>query len=403
MRIAYFVHDLADPAVAKRVRMLRAGGARLVVTGFHRGEEAPVIAGVRTIDLGRTYDGRFLQRMAKVFGCLFRTATLRSALSGADVVMARNLEMLLLAAVARALFRPMAGLVYECLDLHRLMLSTGWFGRLLRALERRLMRGVGLLIVSSPAFVRSYFEPRQGLGAGLELPWRLVENKVFDPRPMAVRQIAPSPGRPWKIGWFGAIRCQRSLDILSDLAARRPDLVEVVIHGRPSRTEFRDFDAQVTATPALRFGGAYTADDLPDLYAGVHFTWAIDYFEAGANSSWLLPNRIYEGGRHGSVPLAMAGVETGAWLRRHGLGILMEDPAAEVEAVLEAMTPAAYAELAAQAANAPAETFSTDTEACRALIRDLAAVEGPRPRPQPFRSRPDRGLKPEPGGPTIVP
>ena len=29
----------------------------------------------------------------------------------------------------------------------------------------------------------------------------------------------PAPGRPWKIGWYGAIRCQRSLDILSDLAA----------------------------------------------------------------------------------------------------------------------------------------------------------------------------------------
>jgi succinoglycan biosynthesis protein ExoL len=371
MRIAYFVHDLADPAVAKRVRMLRAGGAEVVVTGFHRGEVAPALDGARAIDLGRTHDGRFAQRVAKVLGSAFRAGTLRQAVADADVIMARNLEMLLLANVARGLFRREAGLVYECLDVHRLMLSDRWPGRLLRGLERLLMRGAGLLIVSSPAFVRSYFEPRQRLGAG---PWRLVENKVFDPRPTSAAHTRPAPGRPWKIGWFGAIRCQRGLDILSDLAARRPDLVEIDIRGRPSRIEFRDFDAQVRATPALRFHGAYRPDDVPALYGAVHFTWAFDYFEEGANSAWLLPNRIYEGGRHGAVPLAAADVETGAWLAANGLGVLMDDPARQLEAALEAMTPARYAQLAAEAAAARPELFSADVEDCRALVRALGAA-----------------------------
>ena len=374
MRIAYFVHDLADPAVAKRARMLRAGGAEVVVAGFRRGEAAPVLEAVQTIDLGRTYDGRFAQRIAKVLGGLWRAGTLRPAVAGADVVMARNLEMLLLAAVARRRFRPAAGLVYECLDVHRLMLSPRWPGRILRGLEKLLMRATGLLIVSSPAFVRSYFEPRQGLGAEGGPPWRLVENKVFDPGPPPAARLGPPPGPPWKIGWYGAIRCERSLDILSELAARRPDLVEVLVRGRPSRTEFRDFDAQTAAGAALRFEGAYTPDDLPELYGGVHFAWAIDYFEAGANSAWLLPNRIYEGGRHGAVPLADAGVETGAWLRSHGLGVLMDDPTRQLEATLEAMTATRYAQLRAQAAAARPELFSADVEDCRALVTALAAT-----------------------------
>jgi hypothetical protein len=36
-KIVYFAQDLADPAVRKRVRMLRAGGATVSIFGFQRG------------------------------------------------------------------------------------------------------------------------------------------------------------------------------------------------------------------------------------------------------------------------------------------------------------------------------------------------------------------------------
>lgn len=371
MKLAYFVHDLADPAVAKRVRMLRAAGTVVDLIGFHRGVEAAPIDS-QVMDLGRTYDGRFLQRIGQVVGAIFQARSLSKVVADADVIMARNLEMLWLAATWRRSSRPRARLVYECLDVHRLMLSAGLAGWLLRGLERRLMRSVDLLVVSSPAFIRSYFQPRQGLGPRLLIPWLLVENKVLDTGQGRRLPTGPTPHAPWKIGWFGAIRCQRSLDILAELAARRPDLVEVVVRGRPSRTAFHDFDGQANSTPALHFDGAYRPEQLRDLYSEVHFTWAIDYFEEGGNSAWLLPNRIYEGGRYGSVPLAVAGVETGAWLSANGLGVLMNDPAAELERVLETMTPDRYAALAARAREATPALFTADLEACRGLARALA-------------------------------
>lgn len=373
MKIVYFVHNLGDPAVGKRVAMLRTGGAEVVLIGFHRDETYPPPPdGVRAISLGRTHDARLGQRVAKVIGAALQADRLRAALSGATVIMARNLEMLCVAKAARR-HAPEASLVYECLDVHRLLLSDKPPGHALRWLERRLMADADLLVVSSPAFVKQYFEPRQGLGAGLATPWKLVENKVF-PAPLAQETRArPPAGRPWRIGWFGAIRCRRSLDILSDLAARRPDLVEVVIRGRPSYTEFEDFDAQTRRAPALRFEGPYRPNELPALYGDVHFTWAFDYFEAGANSDWLLPNRIYEGGLNGSVSLALASVETGAWLREHGLGVLLNDPA-EAEAVLEAMTPERYAALAARAGAAPSSLFLASAEECRTLVGALSAA-----------------------------
>lgn len=372
MKIAYFVHNLGDPAVAKRVAMLQAGGAQVTLLGFYRGDTAPAPdPAVRTVSLGRTYDARFAQRIFKVVQNLARLGRLTSALADVDVVVARNLEMLALASAARKRAAPAATLVYECLDVHRLMLANGRVGRLMRGLERRLMAGVALLVVSSPAFVSQYFQPRQDLGGQLRTPWRLVENKVYGDAGDGVRLNRPTPGPPWKIGWFGAIRCARSLDILSDLASRRPDLVDITVRGRPSYTEFEDFEAQTRMTPALRFGGPYFREALPALYGEVHFTWAIDYFEAGANSSWLLPNRIYEGGLQGCVPVALAGVETSAWLSRHDLGVILNSPT-DIEAMLEAMTGPRYEALSAQAREAPPRLFRADVEECRSLVVALA-------------------------------
>ncbi|MDB5455844.1 MAG: succinoglycan biosynthesis protein [Caulobacter sp.] len=374
MQVAYFVHDLTDPAVLKRVRMLRAAGATVRIFGFRREDEAPpTLEDAPVVDLGRTYDARFVHRGLKVASQLLSAGRWSSQMADVEVVIARTPEMLVLAAAAQRLHAPGARLVYEALDIHRIMLGAGPKSRLMRALERLLLRRADLLIVSSPAFVSEYFERLQGLGRGLNLPVLLVENKVLaltGAKP--ARVSGPAPGRPWRIGWFGMIRCRRSLDILCGLAARRPDLIELIIAGRPARTEFDDFDGQIAATPNAAFWGPYKASDLPGLYGEVHLNWAIDYFEAGANSDWLLPNRIYEGGLHAAVPIALSQVETGRWLARHGLGLLISRPESQLEALLENLSVQDYKILRDASLAAPAAPFVVDRRDCKALLRALA-------------------------------
>jgi hypothetical protein len=373
VRIAYFVHDLTDPAVARRVRMLRAGGADVVLLGFRREAEAPAeIAEVRPVDLGRTYDARFGHRAALTALNVVGAVRLRRRLAGCDVVMARMLETLAIASAARAMSGYGGRLVYECLDVHRMMLGEGVKSRAMRAVERALLKSTDLLVVSSPAFLREYFEPRQGVGRAIPVDTLLVENKVLELEPQETVPEIPTlaPGPPWRIGWLGAIRCRKSLAILGDLAARRPDLVEVRIHGRPAYTEFDDFDAQVAGLPTLTFGGGYTAADLPRLYGATHFAWAIDFMEEGLNSSWLLPNRLYEASRHGAVPLALAGVETGRYLAQHGFGLRLNEPA-ELEAALDRLTPESYAALRRQVAQVPREALVAGAADCRRLVESL--------------------------------
>jgi hypothetical protein len=378
VKLAYFVHDLADPAVTRRVRMLRAGGAEPVVLGFRRTETAPQeVGGAPAVDLGRTYDGRMGHRAKATVMAAAQAGRWKGLLSGVEVVMARTLEALAVAEAARGLAGSKARLVYECLDIHRMMLGEGPKSRAMRAVERALMSRADLLVVSSPAFLDHYFGPRQGVGSRLLLETLLVENKPLELGPAtAPKRPMRAPGPPWRIGWMGAIRCRRSLDVLTELAARRPDLVEVRIHGRPAYTEFEDFDGQVARTPAVEFFGAYAAEDLPRLYGDVHFSWAFDYMEEGLNSAWLLPNRIYESGRYGAVPIALAGVETGRYLARRGFGVRLEDPR-DAEAFLEQLTPQAYAGLRAALDAVPAEAFVADAQDCDTLVRALAGRSSP--------------------------
>jgi hypothetical protein len=329
MRLVYLVHDLADPAVARRLAMLRPWLATAIVIGFYRRTPAPSqVEGWPAIALARTEDGRMGRRVLSVLRVRATMARLQAYVDGATVVMARQLEMLAVARVARDRYAPSATLAYECLDIHNLMVSTSIVGTALRRLEGSLLRATDLVVVSSPAFVREQLQPVYGA----TLPTTcLVENKVLhtDLPPSGTQTPRPS-GPPWRIGWNGVLRCRRSLELLGELTRRLPGAIIVELRGRPALSAIPDFDQLVAAAPGLRFLGPYDRRrDLAEIYAGVHFTWAIDFYEAGANSQWLLPNRLYEGGLHGAVPIALATVETGRWLSQHGTGVLLNEPLAE--------------------------------------------------------------------------
>ena len=368
MRVAYLVHDLNDAAVRRRVMLLESAGRTVAVGGFHRDAVFPSALGDRpVVSLGRTRDGALLQRAIAVLRHVALSATVRRLIADADVIVARNLETLVIAARAR---RPAQRLVYECLDIHRLLLSDGTASRALHAVERWAMRAVDLVVVSAPAFRDGYFHERLGYRG----PIQLVENLVprLDDAPVLV--VEPPAPPPWVIGWFGMLRCRRSLAILGEIAAASGGAVEIVIAGRPSPDIFPDFEATVAALPGVAYLGGYTAADLPALFGRIHFIWAIDYFEEGLNSTWLLPNRLYEGVAHGAVPLALAAVATGAWAKAHDIGILLDDPATELPAILAAMTPATYARLRAAVAAVPADDVTMDRAQARAIADAVTGV-----------------------------
>lgn len=374
--ILYLAHDLADPAIRRRVMTLQAGGATVTLAGFTRGENALAkVDGLSPIVLGETADGQFVQRITAVAKSSLNLAGKLRGIEKPDVILARNLEMLALARRANGVFGSTVPVVYECLDIHRLLLNEGPAGKILNTVQRYLAGDARLLITSSPAFVDHYFKPR----SGLDLPVLLQENKVLmlnDETAPALSPRAPAAGEPWKIGWFGALRCKKSLDILADFAARMGGKVEIVLRGRPAYSEFNDFDRIVANAPHVTFHGPYrNPEDLASIYQGVQFTWAIDLFEEGQNSSWLLPNRLYEGCLYGTLPIAAAGTETARFLERRGIGhVLQTANPQSLEALFATVDAESYSADFAKLAAIDRRQWVTNHDDCVQLVRRLQTL-----------------------------
>lgn len=382
-RLAYFAFDRGDAATRRRVAALEADG--ITVDGYamrRRNDEAPdwLVA-----DLGLTRDNAYGQRIAAIARGVSRALARRAALAAADVMMARNLDMLAVAVIARARAGLTTPLIYECLDIHRLMVRDDLVGRAFRSAEGALLSRSAALWVSSPAFLSAYFELRQ--------PGRyrafLVENRMAKTPDLPPRRGLATKGAhaadvntPLRLGWFGNLRCARSLAMMERLAAAFPNRLEVHLRGYPALGEIPDFDARVAAAPAIHYGGQYRApEDLGALYGAVDVVWAGDFMDAGFNSAWLLPNRLYEGGWFACPPIAPAATETGRWITARGVGFTVEDTAdapaenslfALIAGLIEDRAPiaAARAALIAQ----PEETFIEPPGAMAALIEEAAAL-----------------------------
>ncbi|MEL7454675.1 MAG: glycosyl transferase, partial [Pseudomonadota bacterium] len=215
--------------------------------------------------------------------------------------------------------------VYECLDVHRLLVRRDPIGFGLRGLERFLLKRCRALVVSSPGFLRNYFDVYHGgLFQAHLLENRLVDGMAYGPRPDIG---GVSQGRPLRIGWYGILRCARSLNLLTELASRLGNRVEIHLHGRVADLEIPDFHDRIAPHANVTFFGAYKApEDLARIYGEVDVVWAGDFMEAGFNSVWLLPNRLYEGGYYGVPAIAPAGTETAAWLLQRDAGFNVAEP-----------------------------------------------------------------------------
>jgi succinoglycan biosynthesis protein ExoL len=387
--IAFFGHDANESTVIKRAAAFKANGARVIGFMFRRLRRgsAPEPAW-ENVDLGITRDLNYLRRLPKLMAAVAKCVSRRDLLRQCDIMYARNIDMLLLAHVAKRLTGSDAIVVYEALDVRRVFIAKGRLSDAFRWLERRLLTASDMLVVSSTDFVTQYFEPIQGYRG----PWRLLENKV------ALSQIpadglemkrTAADGPPWVIGIFGVLRCWRSLEILEKAAAALPDKVVVHIRGRPSDEDLplSALEEFASRQPNIHYLGPYRSpQDLADIYGQLHFTWAADYQDAGINSDWCLTNRLYEGSLYGSVALAGQGTATARMIEREGLGFTLSEPLeTTLPAFLAGLDSAAYAEVRAKVAAAPRTLFvdETDTRELLQTLEQLAAARKKRGRTLP--------------------
>ncbi|MCA9192632.1 MAG: hypothetical protein KDB03_12745 [Planctomycetales bacterium] len=323
--VIYIAPDCTDAAVYKRAHGLIGCGIDLVSFSFRRSRyNSDFAPDWPDIELGFTKERKLLLRIFTLVRAVGIILMHRQVWRNAAVLYARNLDLALLTLLAKFLTGCSGKFVYEVLDIHPASLRPGWRGKIVRWLERRVLARTSLLVVSSPAFLRNYFKPVQQYSGQTFLmsnkwPARLLSN---DSRKLEYNMN--SSRQKWTIGWFGNIRCEASLVALRKLADAYPDKVEVVIRGCLSLMDQTFFQNTIRDCKNIIYEGEYSAPrDLAEIYARIHFNWCID-LGGGNNSTWLLPNRIYEGGYFGIPAIAISSHETGTYVQKQGLGIVLE-------------------------------------------------------------------------------
>jgi succinoglycan biosynthesis protein ExoL len=172
------------------------------------------------------------------------------------------------------------------------------------------------------------------------------------------------------------IRCRRSLDLLLEAARRHPGLFEVVIAGRPATSVVGDLARELPEGCGVKFLGPFADETaLAELNRSVHFAWLVDFYEAGANSDWLLPNRLYRSIYYGAVPIALKRVETGRWLSARRAGLLLDEASPQTVAELLArLTPTDYLSAKASLERISTSALVSRHQDCWALVEQFAAL-----------------------------
>lgn len=383
--IAFFASDVTDVSTIKRAEAFLDGGLQVAMLGFRRSRyNRDYRPPWSYFELGRATDGNYLRRLRSLFlaiGILFKA---RGHLRRADWFYARNIDQLLLALLAKFLFRPGVQVAYEVLDVQPAFVRKGIGARFLRLVERLCLFQVELLVVSSPGFVRNYFEPVQRYRG----KWFLLENKLHAsavPALSAARQEIsrrppPAHGYKWVVSYIGIIRGEATLELIDRLAARFRNDILFKFHGILTTVDPAKFEAALERNPNMVYCGEYVNPrDLAEIYSDADFVWALDLENVDTNSRWLLPCRFYEAGFLGRPCLAARDFEIGRKIDRLDAGWTFAEPFEEALAdFFSTVTPEDREEKCRQLARLPVSTFIAGEDAtalCHFLSDDTPTLK----------------------------
>lgn len=379
--IAYFAGDATNPTVRLRLKSFLQNDADVTGFTFRRNKfHSDFVPFWNNVELGNTQDRDYFKRLMAIVKALRILWRHRDRLRSVDVLYARLFDSAFLALIMAKLLRLDAKLVYEIEDVHEVFFRKSFTARIMRFLERRILASADLVVLPSPGFAEGYLVPVQGY----ERPYFLLENRIqLDEVP---RENAPPSPRAeawkstrdrWVIGWFGTLRCTKSMRLLSEIAERLGDRVLIFTRGYPTETGLDAYMEIVNRHPNWIHEGPYQMpDDLEDLYGRVHFVWCLDFHDENGNSELLLACRMYHGGYFGAVPLFTEQSQMARHLAPYSIGHAVAAPYIDgICDLVQGMDWTQYTQQRDAILALRNELFLEDGSGVRALLNKLSDSE----------------------------
>lgn len=377
VKCVYIGVDATNPTLILRIRSFIRAGVSLTSFTFRRNKfNTDFQPEWDNVHLGATSDRRYLARLPNLLRGLVKMLRHRQTIRDADFIYARNMDLMFMGLFCKMLTGTKARLVYEVEDVQEIFFKTSFAGALFRWLEKWALKRIDLLVVMSPGFLRGYFEPVLGWDG----PSFVLENKLqlgdCSAEPTSAGRAWEAIKDRWVIGWFGTLRCTKSMAILEEIAEALGPRVEIYTRGYPTETGLEAYKEIVDRHSNWTYAGEYTIPDhLEDMYGRVHFSWCLDFLDEFGNSPLLLACRMYQGGFYGAVPLVPEASEMQRWLQDKGIGHAFGPPYAQsIVAFLKNVSPADYTAERADIMTRRDSLFLEDGSDVKALLEKIRTL-----------------------------
>lgn len=320
MKITFILPVTSQPRYWKRIKSLERLGCNNKVLAFERKYISININNKDYIIIGKLEHEKYYKRIlpfAKSF------ITIKNNIKYADIIYVFGLDMLLLGWAARLFIKKKNEIIYEVGDIRSVLIGNNIQSIFLRWLERYLMKFIGLLIVTSEAYVTEYFKKIQGIK---NIKYQVIENKV-DSRVIDKLLLKKYIKKRdvLTIGYFGLLNCKRSWEILKNVAIQGGKRIEIRVRGLVMTP--KDLTKEIEKISNITYYGPYIApDELPIIYGMVDIIWACYPFNENkvGNWMWARTNRFYEACFFKKPIIAQKGTEDCKVVEKLQIGLCLD-------------------------------------------------------------------------------
>lgn len=318
-KLVFILSTWGDSHQLNRMLMIEKKQMNIISLAYER-DYYPSKVNRPHVYLGKLRHGNYLGRVVSYFKSAI--VVRREIKRNGPLVYVFGLDNLIQLYIIKRFFAKGTVIFYEISDIRSIETGNSMFSRLLRRVYRQALHSVDELIVTSPEFVTEYlvklvsFNPRNYI---------ILENKVHSSMVRSVSHQGDcnrsKSADKIRIGYFGLLRCNRSIEILLDLA-ENSGKYHIVFRGI-----FLGIDnaliERIKSSTAMSFHGPYLSpEDLKEMYRDIDVSWiCYPYSDRNVgNWQWARTNRYYESGYFQVPMIAASGTVDAKNVDLKGLG-----------------------------------------------------------------------------------
>lgn len=320
---ALFLFPSTERSVGRyftHVRLWEKHCGSATVSAFQRESNDQYLERVN-ISLGVVRHGNLLKRIP-----VYRQAisSLSALIDRHEVLVVYTLDNFLLAWMAKIAAKSNIKIILFMLDIRQLFVGNKLKNHVIQSVLIFAFERSSLVLVSSRHYMEEYVA---SYVRKLPMRWLEIENKVNadEIRPIEFSsQEYRDQDNQIVIGYFGILRCERSLQILIAATEKAAGSLKVIVSGE--YLGLQHMAEKVSAAPWIDFQGSYSnPEDLPGIYGRCDVVWACYPYEVGAgNQEWAKTNRFYEAGYFGKPAIASKGTRDAEFISAAGNGEVVD-------------------------------------------------------------------------------